>query len=200
MNPQLLEQLNHEFVSDTAIWSGKTTYKGIKCQKPVTDLWMYQQLIYRIKPDLIIETGTAAGGTALYMADLLSLINPNGSIVSIDIEPPSLYHPNLKLFKGEANSQDITRRVIAMASGLPRVLVILDAGHTYEHVSESLEIYSPLVTENSYIIVEDTLPCAGVQRAASEFIYKHPEFVVDKECEIFGLSFNPNGYLRKITK
>lgn len=197
MFKQLAHQFSLEYISNHHIWSGKTTYRGVVCQKPTTDLWMYQQLIYKIMPDLIIETGTAAGGSALFMADLLSLFNPTGLVVTIDLLPPSIQHKNLRIINSEANCPNTVEIIKNIANSCSKILVILDAAHTYEHITKSLEVYGSIVTQGSYIIVEDTIGCIGAAQAVQEFINTHEEFEIDNDCEIFGLTFHPNGYLRR---
>lgn len=187
-----------------------TFWFGVQAKKNPLDLWMYQELIHRVRPDMIIETGVDHGGTTLYLAHLFDLLGA-GSIIGVDIElsrvaPAVRHHPRIALILGSSTDQDVFAR-ISEASTRKRVMVILDSNHAATHVRRELALYSRLVTMGSYLIVEDTninghpaLPNYGPGpfEAVKEFLQEHSEFVVDRECEKFMLSFSPDGFLRRV--
>ena len=138
-----------------------TFWLGTHVYKCPSDLWVYQELLHMTRPDLIIETGTHSGGSALYMASLCDLMGA-GRIVTIDVDPlddlPE--HPRIKYVKGSSVAPEILEQVRAEASAANGVMVILDSDHSRDHVRAELREYAPLVSEGCYLIVEDTM--AGV--------------------------------------
>jgi cephalosporin hydroxylase len=161
-----------------------------------------------LKPDVIIETGTANGGGALYLASICELIG-RGKIVSIDIEKQKNMpeHKRVTYLIGSSISEDIINKVRSMIGRDDRVMVILDSAHEKDHVLKELIAYSKFVTKNSYIIAEDTningnpiMPDfgEGPMEAVREFLKNNDSFTVDKSKEKFYLSFNPGGYLKKV--
>lgn len=195
------------YYNEKRTWSN-TFWQGTPVLKCPLDLWIYQELIYEIKPDLIIECGTNSGGSALFLASMCDLVD-NGKIVSIDIEvlPGRPEHSRITYLTGSSTSQEIVNKVKEFAGNEGRILVILDSDHSKEHVLNELTIYSKLVTKNSYLIVEDSNinghPVArefgpGPMEAIQEFLSENKEFVVDETREKFYLTYNPRGYLKKL--
>jgi cephalosporin hydroxylase len=183
-----------------------TWWLGAPVLKCPLDLWIYQELITRVRPDVIFEMGTHKGGSAFYMASICDLLD-NGRIVTVDIRDKTdrPEHPRITYLTGSSTSPEIISRITEEASG--NVMVILDSYHSRTHVLEELEAYGPLVTPGSYVIVEDTNMNGhpsnpkfgpGPWEAAEEFVGSHPEFSVDVDCEKFFLTFNPRGYLRRL--
>ena len=187
------------------------------------DMIAAQEVIWRVQPDLIVETGIAHGGSLIFYASLLELIGGNGRVlgVDIDIRPHNRTeiekHPMFKritMIQGSAVDRAIADQVNALAKGARKVLLILDSNHTHEHVLQELELYSPLVKKGSYIIVYDTvvedLPddCFkdrpwgrgnNPKTAVWEFLKKNDRFEMDKETENkLLLTVAPDGYLRCI--
>lgn len=187
-----------------------TWWLGFKVLKCPTDLWVYQELLHRLRPDLVVECGTAHGGSAYFFASILDLLGA-GRVLTIDVCGPEAFpvrpqHPRIEYLKGDSTAPAIVAQVRAAAAEVRCVLVILDSDHRQEHVAKELEAYAPLVTGASYLVVEDTNinghPVAsyhgpGPMEAVEEFLPRHPEFVVDEDCEKFLLTFNPHGYLRR---
>jgi cephalosporin hydroxylase len=186
------------------------TYKGVIAKKCPFDYVLYQMLITEIKPDLIIEIGTNKGGSALYLADLLSM-NGRGELHTIDLpdnkEDLIIHsHPNIKIFKEGYSGYDTTR-----LTGFNKVMIIDDGSHIYEEVLTTLEKFSPFVTTGSYFIVEDGIINelgleqkyhGGPQKAIHEFLKKNKNFEADRKwCDFFGpnATFNVNGYLKKLS-
>lgn len=158
----------------------KVTYKGVPAIKCPFDYVIYQMIVFEVQPDLIIEIGTNAGGSSLYLADLLEL-NNKGELHTIDLsdnnENQLLHsHKRISVFKnGFANYDTSTLHKYAS------ILVIEDGSHQYEDSLASLRKFSPFVTKDSYYIVEDGIITelgieksynGGPQRAIRDFIKK----------------------------
>lgn len=188
----------------------RVTYRGIAAIRCPFEYVMYQMIISDLEPDLIIEIGTNAGGGALYLGDLLQTIG-RGIVHSIDIQSQVSAeiiskHPRIKLFTEGWENYDL-----AQTSGFSRILVIEDAAHTYECSLGALHKFAPIVTMDSYFIVEDgivdelgmrTRYQGGPLRAIREFLNANNNFKVDRTyCDMFGknATFNVNGYLKRIS-
>jgi cephalosporin hydroxylase len=197
-NPQTLFEGHH-----------KITYRGIKAIKCPFDYVLYQMLIWEIKPDLIIEIGTNKGGAALYYADLLNIIG-KGEVHTIDIvkgQSDSFLdnNPRIKLFVDGYQGYDLK-----LAQGFDTILVIEDGSHTYEDTLAAITKFGPIVTKNSYLIVEDGIIDelgqkreynGGPLKAIDEFLESNKNFIIDRRwCDMFGTNatFNVDGFLKKI--
>jgi cephalosporin hydroxylase len=121
------------------------------------DLWIYQEIIYELRPDVIIETGTFMGGSALFLASICDLIN-NGKVITIDIRQfePVPNHKRITYLHGSSTSNAIVCKLKDLISPTQKVMVILDSEHYKTHVLEELKIYSQFVSIGQYLIVEDT--------------------------------------------
>lgn len=185
-------------------WMGKHVFK---CP---LDLWIYQEIIFEIKPDLIIESGTYHGGSALFFAHMLDVIG-KGEVVTIDVDrmPDMPVHDRIKYLEGSSISDEVVAKISESAKGKKTVMVFLDSDHKKEHVIQELNIYHKFVTPGSYLIVEDSNLNGhpiytgfgvgpGPMEAIEEFLPSHPEFQIDKSREKFLLTFNPNGFLKKL--
>lgn len=172
------------------------------------DLWIYQEIIFNLKPDIIIESGTADGGGAFFLASICDMLD-NGKVITIDIEEKENrpQHKRINYLLGSSISEEITAQIKEEISGSNTIMVILDSDHHKEHVLEDLRIYSHSVTKNSYIIVEDTninghpvFPGfgPGPMEAVEEFLNENKDFKVDEIKEQFSLTFNPRGYIDDI--
>jgi cephalosporin hydroxylase len=182
-------------------------FLGVPIRKNPFDLWIYQELIAEIRPDLVIESGTRFGGSAYYFARLLDLLG-TGRVVTIDTDGETTRpeHPRITYLTGSSTSEQVLADVRKAAAASERVLVSLDADHSASHVLDELHAYSPLVTPGSYIVVEDTNVNGhpvdptfgpGPMEAVESFLAETTEFEVDQRCERFLFTFNPKGYLRR---
>lgn len=198
---------NLYYESKEKTWKN-TFWLGIPAQKCPLDLWIYQEIIFEIKPDIIIECGTAGGGSSLFLASICDLLN-NGKIITIDIESNEgrPIHEKITYLVGPSTTHEILEKIQAFISSKDRIMVILDSDHNKEHVLKELKIYSGFVTKDSYIIVEDTNINGhpvnsdfgpGPMEAVREFLQENRNFVIDRPREKFYLTFNPSGYLRRI--
>lgn len=179
----------------------KATWLGTTAAKNPGDAWIYQELIYKHRPDLIIETGSFKGGGALYLASLLDLCGIDGKVISIDItnyDKPR--HPRIEWLTGSSVDKNILDKVFEYARG-KHVMVVLDSDHDYLHVKQELAVYSTLVSFGQYLIVEDTWWKAesggGPMQAVDEFLLRHPEFDIDPDCERYIITNNPGGFLKR---
>lgn len=186
------------------------TWLGVPVWKCPLDLWIYQEIVWELIPDLIIETGSAYGGSALYLATVADLLQLPTKIVSIDINPlpVPVDHPRITWITGSSTEPETVAKVRGLAAGLQRVMVILDSDHSEDHVLQELELYGPLVTLGRHLIVEDTNVNGhpvypehgpGPWEAVGAFLARHDgEFAIDVRRERFLLSFNPGGYLVRV--
>jgi cephalosporin hydroxylase len=189
---------------------GAARYFGCKIWKLPSDLMTYSEIICEIKPALIIETGTAFGGSALFFAHHLDQLS-HGRVLSIDIElmqPSWPRHHRIDYWAGLSSTEiDISalREQVGMA-GEP-CMVVLDSNHAAKHVLAELAMYAPLVSGGSYLVVEDTnlnghpIPSdwigppenhgPGPSDALREWLPKHPDFKIDvARSEKFGYSYH----------
>ena len=196
----------HRLYYDTAVWKD-TYWLGVRTQKCPLDLWVYQEILNETRPDLILETGTAHGGSALYLASVCDLLG-RGEVVTVDISPVEgrPQHDRITYLTGSSTADEVVGEVERLATDHERVLVILDSDHSRDHVLDELRIYSRLVSPGSYLVVEDSNVNGhpvlaehgpGPMEALEEFLAESDEFEVDAAREKFFLTFNPRGYLRK---
>ena len=192
------------------------------------DIVAVQELIWDIKPDLIIETGVAHGGSAVFFASLLEINALSGGpkdaevwCVEIDLRAHNrkaiLAHPmytRLRIFDGSSIDTKIASVIAEKAAKSERVMVILDSNHTHEHVLGELNLYASLVSVGSYCVVFDTVieDLEGVEfvdrpwgkgdnpkTAVAEFLKTNSDFVVDQAIdEKLLISAAPGGYLKRI--
>ena len=174
-----------------------TNWLGVPIQKCPLDCWVYQELLFKIKPDLIIETGTKVGGSALFFASILDLIG-HGEVITIDInrEGELLKHERITYLCGSSVDEAVIKFIEPRVKN-KKVFIILDSDHTKEHVLKELEIYSKFVSLNSYIVVEDTNTTEPLE-AVFEFNRKSKNFTIDRSCEKFYMTFAPYGFLERI--
>jgi cephalosporin hydroxylase len=186
----------------------RTSWLGVNVVKCPFDLWLYQEYIVSARPDVIIETGTYMGGSAMFMASICDMIG-HGRIYTIDKVrwAPQPYHPRITYLHGSSVLPNMVARVRDLIGNATKVLVVLDSDHTRDHVLEELRLYSPFVTPGSYVIVEDSnvnghpvLPefGPGPMEAINEFMLESNDFTIDRSREDrFLMTFNPSGWLRR---
>ena len=186
------------------------------------DMIAMQEIIWKLQPDLIIETGVAHGGSLIFYASLLELIGKGEVLgIDIDIRPHNREaiesHPmkkRIKLLQGSSVSNEIIDQVKSFAKGKQTVLVALDSNHTHEHVLGELALYSPFVTQNSYLIVFDTVvedmpehfftarnwgKGNNPKTAVHEFLKSNPQFEIDRSIQHkLLITVAPDGYLKRI--
>lgn len=186
-----------------------TNYMGVPILKNPLDLWIYQEILWDLQPTLIIETGTAYGGSALFFGHMLDRRGA-GRVISIDIEPHDTLptHPRVSFVRGSSLAPGVLSAVAAVAKTHPRVMVVLDSDHSREHVLKELDAYSGFVTPGQFLVVEDTnidhrpvtlgwMGGPGPGAAMDVWGPQHPEFVPDVLAERFLMTFYPGGWLRR---
>ncbi|UCC98538.1 MAG: class I SAM-dependent methyltransferase [Phycisphaerales bacterium] len=189
------------------IWNN-TFWFGVPIGKCPPDLWTYQEIIFETKPDVIIECGTGSGGSALFLAQHCDLMH-NDRIITIDIidQPNRPVHERITYITGSSTAERTLGLVAESIGDKDRVLVILDSDHSKHHVLEELNHYGQFVTLGSYVVVEDTIigghPVKphrkpGPMEAVKEFVKGNESFIIDKSREKFYLTFNRNGYLKRV--
>jgi cephalosporin hydroxylase len=187
------------------------------------DIIALQEIIWKVKPDLIIETGVAHGGSLIFYASILELLGGDRQVLGIDIdireynraeiESHSMFK-RITMIQGSSINNSIIQQVYDFARDKKHVLVTLDSNHTHEHVLKELHLYSSLVTKNSYIVVLDTIiedmpedsfpdrPWGkgnNPKTAVWEFLRVNDRFKIDKEIENkLLITTAPDGYLKCI--
>ncbi|MBX3242479.1 MAG: cephalosporin hydroxylase family protein [Chitinophagaceae bacterium] len=210
--------------SNKALYSYNFSWMGRPIIQYPQDMVAMQEIIWDIKPDLIIETGIAHGGSLIFYASILELVG-KGRILGIDIDIREHNrkeiegHPmykRVKMIQGSSISSEVMKQVEEEVKGSNTILVCLDSNHTHEHVLQELNLYAPFVTQGSYLVVFDTiveyLPddyLPGRKRpwgvgnnphtSVVSFLENNDSFVVDKEIDnklLIGVA--PGGYLKRV--
>jgi cephalosporin hydroxylase len=204
----IVDQFHRLYYHDSRHTWRQTAYRGVTIWKCPLDLWIYQEIFNDTHPDLIIESGTALGGSAYFMGDLCDTLG-KGHVVSIDIAdvPGRPSHPRVTYLTGSSVDPNTVKQVAALLPPGGTTMVILDSDHSMEHVRKELAVYAPMVTLGSYLVVEDTnlhghpaLPShpAGPMEGLQQFLTTSDEFEVDRDREKYMLTFNPSGFLKRV--
>lgn len=199
--------------------SYQVTWLGIPIIQLPEDILMMQELIHKVRPDVIIEAGIAHGGSAIFYASMLELLG-KGQVISIDKEIRThnrlaiQSHPmshRITLIEGSSTDDRVLAQVRSLILPRAAVLVVLDSNHTYAHVREEMEKYSNLVTMSSYLVVFDgvmetladvpggspTWSTDNPAAAIRDFLAEHPEFEVDPYYNRLAVSYCPDGFLKR---
>jgi cephalosporin hydroxylase len=200
-------------------FSYELTWLGIPVIQLPEDVLLMQELVWKVRPDVVVECGVAHGGALVLYASVLELLG-KGRVVGVDveirkynrlaIESHALSH-RISLIEGDSVAPETLAKVRAHVRPSDRVLVVLDSLHTREHVAAELEAYAPLVTPSSYLIVFDGVmsvvadaPNAGVDwetdnplTAVEDFLATNPTFERDATYGRLGVTYCPAGFLRR---
>jgi cephalosporin hydroxylase len=205
----------------------KYTYNFKWLGRPIikfpNDIVLLQEIIWEVKPDLIIETGIAHGGSLVFSASMLELLGGDGEVVGVDIDIRKHNrreiesHPMFKritMIEGSSTSQDTIAKIREITKRKTQVMVCLDSNHTHEHVLKELQLYSPLVTVGSYMVLPDTFieyfPKGyfkdrpwdvgnNPMTALREFLAQNDNFIVDKKRQNkLMITEGFDGYLKRI--
>lgn len=208
--PKNIEEEFHAKYYYSKVWAD-TYFMGKKVFKCPNDLWICQEILWEVKPDVIIECGTFHGGSTLYYAKLFDIMDIGGEVITIDVDPmPDMpVHKRITYLRGSSTSTEIVQKVKDFVKDKKKVMVILDSDHSKDHVLNELELYHAFVSKDSYLVVEDSNinghpvysgfgQGPGPWEAVEEFLPRHTEFEIDRSKEKFLMSFNPNGFLKKI--
>ncbi len=186
-----------------------------------SDIVAIQELLWQVRPDVVIETGVAHGGSLILSASLLELIG-KGKVIGIDIEirPHNRAaieaHPlkrRIELIEGSSIAPETLTTVRNLVADAKAVLVIFDSNHSHAHVLQELDLYAPFVTPGSYMVAHDgaqawvcEIPSAkpawrdgGPLDAIHEFLTVHKEFRIDPRFTRFGITCSPSGYLKRLS-
>jgi cephalosporin hydroxylase len=226
---EVLKSSAHRFMKDSLApqYSYNFSWLGRPIIQYPQDMIAMQEIIWEVKPDLIIETGIAHGGSLIFSAAMLELVASctgiEGEVVGIDIDirPHNRKaieeHPMYKrisMIQGSSIAPEIVAQVAEKAKGKKRVLVCLDSNHTHDHVLAELKAYAPLTTVGSYCVVFDTVvedmprelsgdrpwgPGNNPKTAVFEYLKTHPEFEIDQGIQNkILITVAPEGYLKRI--
>ncbi len=224
-NEQLLAA-SSRFVEETirSGYSYNFSWMGRPIIQYPQDIVAIQEIIWKVKPDLIVETGIAHGGSLILSASILELIGGDGNVLGIDIDirdhnkEAIINHPMSKritMIEGSSIDENIIKQVRDFAKGKSKVLVILDSNHTHSHVLQELKAYAPLVSIDSYLMAFDTIvedlpkdfdwgarPWGkgnNPKTAVNEFLKDNTQFAIDDAIDNKLLvSVAPGGYLKRI--
>ncbi|MEK4734117.1 cephalosporin hydroxylase family protein [Paenibacillus sp. FSL L8-0641] len=221
-----LKRTAHDFILQQAQYNYtyNFTWLGMPIIQFPQDIIALQEMIWSVKPDVIIETGIARGGSIIFHSSLQKLIGNDGIVIGIDIDirPHNRdaieNHPfsdNVFLIEGDSTSVEVIKEVHEVISERKSVLVILDSNHTHEHVLRELEVYSPFVTKESYLVVLDTIvedmpdhffgnrpwkKGNSPKSAVRQFLQENKRFTVDASIENkLLITVAPGGYLKCIS-
>lgn len=189
------------------------------------DLVAMQEVIWRTKPDLIIETGIAHGGSLIFYASMLEMMGLDGRVLGIDIDIRAHNraeieaHPmfrRIDMIQGSSIDEGIAAQAEERAKETSHPMVVLDSNHTHEHVLRELQLYSPLVAQGCYLVVFDTLiedmPAGSFpdrpwdkgdnpRTAVDAFLKTTDQFEVDTEVDAkLQISVAPGGYLKRVAE
>jgi cephalosporin hydroxylase len=209
----LLESLREQY-------SYNFNWLGLPIFQYPQDIVALQEIIWKTKPDVIVETGIARGGSLLLYASLLEMTHNNGIIIGIDIDirrhnrEKIVSHPlfhRIRLIEGSSIAEDTIATVKTFTEGKKKVMVSLDSNHTHEHVLKELQLYTPLVSKGCYCVIFDTViekMDAGSfldrpwdkgnnpKTATEQFLRENNKFKIDQEIEAkLLITAAPGGYL-----
>ena len=180
------------------VWQ-RTYWLGVPAMKCPLDFWIYQEIIWETRPQVIIETGSKWGGSALFFASICDLMG-EGKVVTIDVDDSAsrtLSHPRITTIVGDSVSEDVISQVRKIV-GHQTAMVSLDSDHSKRHVLKEMELYSEFVPVGKYMVVEDTgLRGPGPRKAIEEFLRHRNDFVPDMTREKFMLTGFHGGFLIK---
>ncbi len=182
----------HRIYYNSETWQ-QNRFLGLRIEQSPLDLHLYQELVFSTRPNFIIQTGVAAGGSILFFASLLDMIDsePTSLVIGIDIklteQANTISHPRVRLIEGSSIEQPIVDQVKSLV-GPGNCMVVLDSDHSQAHVQTELQLYSGYVSSGCYLVIEDTninghpvYPSfgPGPYEAASEFLIHDDRFVED---------------------
>jgi cephalosporin hydroxylase len=181
-------------------------FLGLPMRQIPTDNWLMSELMWEVKPDYIVETGTLYGGSAVYYAAMLEFINPEGKVLTVDINEEQihaeakanpLWAKRVKFFMGSSIAPEVHEQLKAEIGEGKKVFVTLDTLHAPKHVAAELDLYSQYVSSGSYMILQDTY-YENLPEVLDEFLEKHPDWErVEKLDDRFIFTKYRGGFLRK---
>ncbi|NMG16175.1 cephalosporin hydroxylase family protein [Aromatoleum bremense] len=203
----------HRWYYDNGVWE-TVRFLGVPCLKSVMDLWNYQEILFELKPSLIVEFGTRHGGSALYFSMIGQGINPLLRVLTVDIEdhlldPQVSRVPAIEFMKCSSTDSAVAARIAELRNSLPGpMFAILDSDHRQPHVLQEMLSLRNVMRSGDYLVVEDSninghpvLPGwgPGPFEAIVEYVRQFPDDYVRDEAREhkFGFTFAPAGFLRR---
>lgn len=200
----------HKWFYGTLTWH-TTTWMGLPCWKSVSDMWNYQEILFSLKPSLVIEFGTYCGGSALFFASIVRQIGQPFKVLSVDIShkflDPAAGQDDIWFVESSSVDPAVAERIQRLKIEFPGpIFAILDSDHTSDHVLAEMKLLRPLLSAGDYLIVEDSNinghpvmpgwgagPYEAIEAYEQEFPndYEHDRVRENK----FGWTFAPNGFL-----
>lgn len=197
------------------------TWLGVPIIQLPSDIVMMQELLWKVRPEVIVECGLAHGGSAVLYASICEL-SGKGRVIGIDIEVRKYNrvaiqsHPmskRIEIIEGSSIDQSTVEKVRDRIGDARSVMVILDSNHSRGHVAKEIKLYSEFVTAGSYLVVMDGAQAHvwDIPRGKREwkednplpairnFVSKHPEFRVDSHYTRMHVTSSPEGFLRRLT-
>ena len=218
----LLSRIAHDFLVESFKhdYPYQWTWLGLPILQVPADIVATQEIIWQAKPDIIIETGIAWGGSVVFYSSLLQLIG-KGEVVAVDLNlmdhvadqiASYPFSKRIHLYKGSSTDALIMAKIKSHIKSGMSVMVLLDSNHTHKHVLEELTLYGPLVTKGQYLIVSDTHvesvpvmdhkprpwgPGNNPKSAVDEYLRSVDRFAPDEDIDKrLLISLTPGGYLR----
>ncbi|MUL63423.1 rhamnosyl O-methyltransferase [Mycobacterium sp. CBMA 234] len=201
----------HKWYYNTFVWQ-KTRWMGVTTWKSVSDMWNYQEILFDLKPSLVIEFGTNQGGSALFFSTIMKRIGHPFKVLSVDISHKNLdssarLDPDILFVESSSIAPAIVEQIQRLKEEFPgKIFAILDSNHSMEHVLAEMNLLRPLLSSGDYLLVEDStvnghpvLPGwgPGPYEAIEAYEQKFPDdYTHDVAQENkFGFTFAPNGFL-----
>ncbi len=201
----------HKWYYNSEVWR-KTTWMGVNCWKWVGDMWNYQEILFELKPSLVIEFGTFRGGSALFFASVMRQIGQPFKVLSVDIshsvlDPAARRDSDILFVKSSSTVPAIAEHIQRLRSEFPgKIFAILDSEHSMNHVLAEMKLLRPLLSAGDYLIVEDShvnghpvLPGLGPGPYEAIEAYEHEfpnDYTHDRARENkFGWTQAPEGFL-----
>lgn len=193
---------------------------GVPVIQTPEDLVLMQELIFKVQPDFIIETGIAHGGGLIFYASMMELLG-KGRVIGVDIDirehnrKAIEAHPlfkRIEIIEGDSTSEDTIQEIKGKVPINSKVIVCLDSDHTKPHVLKELELYKSFIIPGGYFVVFDTIISKLAEQvtaerryinnspkeAIDEFLQKNNNFEIDKDFNKLFVSCSPDGYLKRI--
>ncbi|MDG4666783.1 rhamnosyl O-methyltransferase [Mycobacterium sp. 236(2023)] len=201
----------HKWYYNTFVWN-KTTWLGVETWKSVADMWNYQEILFELKPSLIIEFGSNKGGSAQFFAHVMQRVGGPFKVLSVDVnhaplDPTVKADPDIAFIESSSTAPAIAEQIKRLKAEYPgKIFAILDSDHSKDHVVAEMKLLRPLLSEGDYLLVEDSCvnghpvlpgwgpgPYEAIEAYEAEFPndYTHD---VEREQK-FGFTFAPNGFL-----
>ena len=184
------------------------SWLGYQTGKVPADLWLYQEMIVELRPDVIIECGTHWGGSALFLASMCQIVG-TGRVITIDLysKPLRPNHNLIEYVDGSSIDPDVVAAVKKSVGEFTNVMVVLDSNHTANHVHQEIKAYKDFVPVGGYLVVEDTFLNGhpshsdfgpGPMEAVDAFLSENDEFVIDSLREKLLFTLNRRGFLKRV--